>query len=100
MGFMGSRVARRLIDSGHQVRGLTKTAPTNPSGPGNTEVGDAADRQVVRNALEGCATVIWCAGRLLPVSSDDALAHIDDVTPMVTVLEELAARGGNRFIYL
>ncbi|MET4781016.1 NAD(P)-dependent oxidoreductase [Glaciihabitans sp. UYNi722] len=57
-GFLGSQVASRLKDAGHEVRGLDRVAARDGSGI----VVDLQDPDATRAALEGCEGVVHMAG--------------------------------------
>lgn len=99
-GFLGRRVARSLHASGYRVRVVTASLPASGWADVPIVIGDAADHDAVVEAIESCQAVVWCAGRLLPASKVEALARIDDVGPLHTVLTELGLAGGRQFIFL
>ncbi len=51
-GFVGSHVARALVEEGHDVRAMTRR-PEQYDGPGNPVAGDVADPESLESALEG-----------------------------------------------
>jgi nucleoside-diphosphate-sugar epimerase len=68
-GFIGSRLARRLIERGHAVRILDLVV--NPALKDHTIQGDVSHAEVVRRALEGVDLVFHLAAQ-----------HRDDVQPI------------------
>ena len=51
-GFVGSHLARALVEEGHDVRAMTRR-PEQYDGPGNPVAGDVADADSLVTALEG-----------------------------------------------
>ncbi len=51
-GFVGSHLARALVDEGHDVRAMTRR-PEEYDGPGNPVAGDIADPDSLEKALDG-----------------------------------------------
>lgn len=63
-GFLGRAVSRRLVESGHTVRALSRSAHQAPPAPGVTPVtGDIRRRADVEAAVRGCDAVVHCAGK-------------------------------------
>jgi UDP-glucose 4-epimerase len=101
-GFTGAEAVRRFARDGRPVRLLSRRphAELEALLGDHAIVGDAGSPDACALATEGCDTVVWCAGSLLPTSTPSDLATTDDVTPLVTMLQELARRGGARFVFL
>jgi UDP-glucose 4-epimerase len=99
-GFVGSALYRRLEASGLSVRLLTRRERLARRGLPSVILGNPDDPSVCAAASDGCDAVVWCAGDLLPAASPSDLAHIDDVTPLITMLRAVAARPATRFIFL
>jgi UDP-glucose 4-epimerase len=102
-GFLGRAVARRLATSGSKVRLLTRRPSVIGELGGDAAsvlVGDPADPAVCTDAVDGVTAVVWAAGDLIPASAEGDLAAIDDLTPLVTMLETLERRGHGRFVFL
>jgi UDP-glucose 4-epimerase len=55
---------------------------------------------LLERAIESVDTVVWSGGRLLPSSPVEALAEIDDLSPLVVLLRLLADRPRTRLIFL
>ncbi len=99
-GFLGMRVAAGFTAAGAPTTILTRTAPT----PGSAATGiaprvvegDAADADVLDEALIGCGHVVWCAGGLLPAESNaDPIGDVISSLPsFLTALEALRVRPG------
>ena len=62
-GFLGGRLAGRLAAAGHQVRGLARRPEAWAERPEGADVvrGDVTDAASLRDAVEGCETVIHAA---------------------------------------
>lgn len=63
-GFVGRRVASLLVEEGHQVRGLARSALDTTGWPGTVELvrGDVRSLDTVRTLLDGCDGVVHLAG--------------------------------------
>jgi UDP-glucose 4-epimerase len=100
-GFLGIHVTAGFAADGIPTTLLTRTAPA--SGPASNRVagvrvieGDAADPEVVEEALNGCRSVVWCAGGLLPDESNaDPIGDVLSSLPaLLTCLEAVRGRVG------
>jgi UDP-glucose 4-epimerase len=94
-GFIGSRVVEMLAQGGEAPVVLTRSRPDDEIaaliGDGDLHIGDAADPQLLETALERVASVIFCAGGLMPAASErepelDARLTLD---PLIAVLDAL-----------
>lgn len=106
LGFIGTHVATRLAAIGTSIRVLTRSQPSSHLRArldlDDVIVGDAADRAVVKRALDGVREVVYCAGGLLPAHSaqDPELDTRLTMTPLRTTLDVLRDRPGVGFIYV
>jgi uncharacterized protein YbjT (DUF2867 family) len=57
-GFIGKRLAPRLMQAGHDVRAMTRR-PDSYSGAGEPVGGDVADLDSLRAALQGCSAAYY-----------------------------------------
>ncbi len=98
-GFLGTHLLPKLLDAGHRVRALARSAPSRPH-PGLEVVqGSLEDRDLVRKAIAGVDAIYHLAG-LVSFRPDDGRQmyrlHVD-CTRML--LDELKASGQKpRFI--
>jgi UDP-glucose 4-epimerase len=101
-GFTGAETVRRLAHGDRPVRVVSRRShPEVAALLGNDAwIGDAADSDLCARAIDGCDTVVWCAGDLVPTSTSSDLATIDDVTPLATMLRVLSERGSGRFVFI
>lgn len=62
-GFLGGRIAERLVAEGLEVRALIRAARRPPGPPAGVEVadGDVTDREAVVRAVSGCDAVVHAA---------------------------------------
>ena len=62
-GFLGKRMAKRLVDAGHQVRALARLSPTPRRMPPGVEMvgGDVTDPESLKSGMSGCDTVVHSA---------------------------------------
>jgi dihydroflavonol-4-reductase len=102
-GFIGSRVVRRLVDDGHEVRCLLRaTSRTDRIDDLEFEpvVGDLADVESLRRGAAGCEACIHLAG----ISSWDEIASPDVEETIVggtgRVLAAVSEIPGIRFVYV
>ncbi|HVT56976.1 MAG TPA: NAD-dependent epimerase/dehydratase family protein [Thermoanaerobaculia bacterium] len=106
LGFIGSHLARRLHQAGHEVVVVSRTAPS-PAFLADVEpcrvfIGDAADAIGVDALMAGVEAAVYCCRGLLPAESV-ARPRVDrelTVFPLKTVLRRLRRYPGMRFIYL
>jgi UDP-glucose 4-epimerase len=92
-GFIGSRLALALIESGAAVRVIdVATPPADLAGACAIERRDLRDPGAVRGAFDGAAAVVHCAGLLSRQCDDDpADGWACNVEGTMHVLRELAA---------
>ncbi|MBI2169679.1 MAG: NAD-dependent epimerase/dehydratase family protein [Actinobacteria bacterium] len=97
-GFLGSRVARQLVEGGEPVRVLARSTSNLrrlEEFIDKVEVveGDVTDRTSVEGALIGCDRVIHCAGVYEFGTRDPAYMALVNVTGTQHVLETAATQG-------
>lgn len=64
-GFLGNNVVRHLLDAGHEVRVLVRESSSRESLAGldvDVRDGDVREAGPVQRAVDGCQTVVHCAG--------------------------------------
>lgn len=101
-GFIGGRLAERLVEQGHRVRGLvrqTAHAPALAARGVEPVLGDLTQPADLPPAVSGCAVVYHCAGWMgEPSSREAAIAVNREGTGHL--LEACLAAGVSRFIHL
>jgi UDP-glucose 4-epimerase len=105
-GFIGSNVVEEILRGGRAPRVLTRSPPppdlSAAIGRSNLRLGDAAEREIVEDALAGIGRVVFCAGGLLPAASerDPELDRRLTLGPVEAILAALADRPGVPLTYL
>jgi nucleoside-diphosphate-sugar epimerase len=97
-GFVGSRVAKRLIALGHAIHAVVRRAGTEQdlASPLTTVIeGDFVDPVVTRRAAEGCQVVIHCAATAGPDLEPVRRVNVDGTR---SVIDAALAAGCRRFI--
>jgi dihydroflavonol-4-reductase len=101
-GFIGSHVARRLVERGDDVR-ITVRDGSREEGLAGLECDrvrcDLLDRRAVRRALEGVDRVFYSAGLVSLRAGDDAALFRVNVDATRLVLEECLRAGVERVTY-
>lgn len=106
-GFIGSHVVERLLAEHHEVVVLDDLSTGHQSNlpighPGlRLEVGDAADPDVLADAVEGCHATFHLAAIASVVASIEQplRAHHANLAGTIAVMEASARAGVQRFIY-
>jgi uncharacterized protein YbjT (DUF2867 family) len=93
-GFVGRRLARALVDDGHEVRVMTRS-PERYRGPGTAVHGDVADPASLTEAIEGCVAAYY-----LVHSLDSADFEQRDAAAARAFGQASAAAGVGQIIYL
>jgi farnesol dehydrogenase len=99
-GFLGGRVAARLVDAGHSVRGFVRDAARWSDRPESAEavVGDLLDAAALRRAVSGCEAVVHCAAMVKVWAKDKSEFDRVNVGGLRNVLD--AAKAANaRVLY-
>ncbi len=98
-GFIGSRLAERLVADGWQVRALYRTSPARQLAGVTAVPGDLDDAAGLDRLLEGADAVVHCAGLIKALSAAE-FARVN--TAGTARLAEAAARHQPRphFIYV
>jgi UDP-glucose 4-epimerase len=99
-GFLGAHLARALALRGHTVRALCRTGAASDIARdehGSVEfvIGDCANPNDVRRAIDGAETVVNLIGTTVPESANRS-PHFDvetNILPALTVLERCAVSG-------
>lgn len=101
-GFLGSHVARALVERGDRVRVLLReTSSTRPIDDLNVErhYGDIFDTDAVRTAMAGCAAVFYCVVDTRAWLRDPAPLFRTNVDGLRGVLDIAAESNLQRFVF-
>jgi dihydroflavonol-4-reductase len=101
-GFVGSNVARVLVERGEDVRVLVREGadPRNLEGlPVERSTGDLRDPAAVRRAVAGCARVFHVAADYRLWARDPRELYETNVGGTVHVMEACLAEGVERVVY-
>ncbi len=93
-GFVGSHLARALVDEGHSVRAMTRR-PESYDGAGDPVAGDVADPASLQQALDGVDVAYYFVHSL---GSDDF--EEKDAAAARTFGEACASAGVRQIVYL
>ena len=101
-GFIGSSLCRRLDTMGRSVYALGRAERTGADGNITRVRGSIEDRQLLRDALARCETVVYAASITTPATSsgDPALEVLGNLLPLSRLLECASEFPGRRIIYL
>lgn len=100
-GFIGSHVARALIEQGERTRCLVRVTSRRDTLPAGVEVveGDLADADGLRRAMHGCDVVYHCAADYRLGARDPSVLHRTNVDGTENVLAAAAAAGVRRVVH-
>ncbi|TAK21347.1 MAG: NAD-dependent epimerase/dehydratase family protein [Chloroflexota bacterium] len=102
-GFIGSEIARRLVDRGHEVVGLARPS-RDTSGlraiGASVAVGDITDRQSLDAALPGCDCVVHAAAVYSLWERDPSIYERVNVDGSRNVFEAALAAGTSKVIHI
>ncbi len=106
-GFVGSHTAKALIEAGHHVRLLVRSASKAKTVCDNLAitiedivVGDITDKDAVAKAVEGCDAVIHSAAMVSTAKKDAELVHKTNVGGTKLVIDCSMAAGIKKIIYV
>lgn len=103
-GFIGSHVQDILLAHGHEVRVLDRFPERYRGQRPGVEfiVGSPREPLLLNEAMVGADLVIYMASTSVPTTSNSNIAlDIDsNLVPLVLTLDEMAARGVKRIVYL
>jgi len=103
-GFIGSHLATRLLQQGHQVRVLCRKESTGKLLPELSQkaeiaLGDLKDRDSLDRAIQGATHVYHCAGQVADWGADQEF-NAANVQGTAWLLESAARVGIRRFVHL
>ncbi len=93
-GFVGSHLARALVEAGHEVRAMTRR-PDDYDGAGDPVAGDISDEESLRDALDGVDAAFY-----LVHSLDSTDFEARDAAAARAFGAAAAAAGVDQIIYL
>ena len=105
-GFIGSRLVRVLVESGVEVRGLSRASSLTDDWASSVDQiqADISRRESVANIADGCDTIFHCAGyahtRLPRHIVGDSLHHRVSVDGTRFLLSAAKMAGVKRFVFL
>jgi len=96
-GFLGGRIAERLAQSGHAVRGFVRDPARWSEKPQGAEVatGDVLDPASLRAAASGCDAVVHCAAMVKSWAKDKRQfdrVNVDGLRHVIEATQEAGAR--------
>jgi dihydroflavonol-4-reductase len=101
-GFIGSHLARALVDRGDQLRVLTRRSSDLSAIEGlefDRAIGSVTDRRAVRNALDGVTRVFHVAGRTSLRATDRDAVFDTNVRGARIVFESALEAGVERLVH-
>ena len=101
-GFLGSAVARALLDAGHAVRVLTRQGADTRNIDGldvERAIGDLNDRASLERAAKGCDTLFHVAADYRLWIPDPPAIYRTNVEGSRDLLRAAAAAGATRIVY-
>lgn len=101
-GFIGSHVARALIERGHRVRCLCRSTARHPDDrelPVEWCVGDLTDRPSIRQAADGAEVIFHCAADYRLYAPDPLELYRNNVDGTRNVLAVAAELKVQRVVY-
>ncbi len=105
-GFIGSHVARQLLEAGYEVRALVRpaaphaSARRNPLDPACQECqGDLLDPASLRRALDGCEALVHVAADYRLWARDQKTLYATNLIGTRNLLTEARQQGVQRVVY-
>jgi farnesol dehydrogenase len=94
-GYLGGRVAARVAEAGHEVRGFVRDEARWADRPATAEAvpGDVEDASSLARAAAGCDAVVHCAGLVKPWAKDKSSFDRINVQGSRHVLDAAQAAG-------
>ena len=101
-GFVGSAVARAVVEAGTEVRGLVRTGADRRALDGlaiDTVPGDLNDAASLRSALHGCRQVYHVAAHYALWARDPSVFYTVNVDGTKALLAAAGETGVDRVVY-
>ena len=100
-GFLGRRMAKPLVDAGHQVRALARPSPTPRRMPPGVETvaGDVTDPESVKRGMSGCDTIVHSAALVKMWVRDRSVFDRINVGGLRNMLAAAGSEGVSRILY-
>ena len=98
-GFLGGRIATRLAEAGHEIRGFVRDPARWTGRPARAETaaGDMTDRDSILRAAQGCAAIVHTAAHVKVWSKDRSIFDRVTVGGLRNVLDAAAANRARVF---
>src|SRR5690242_9819579 len=105
-GFIGSHVARQLLEDGYEVRALVRPAGpgqevrrNQPDPPCEVRAGDLRDPESLRQALAGCEALVHVAADYRLWAPDEKTLYATNLIGTRSLLVEALRQGVQRVVY-